>query len=80
MGGWYCDTSCVSSKAAAGTRFGGSGGSGEGCGGLYGVNDWLSPWVEPALAKDKTGGARGHLERRGHIAHIKEGRESRSLR
>lgn len=46
---------------------------------MYGVNDWLSPWVEPTLAKDKTGGARGHLERRGHIAHIKEGRESRSL-
>lgn len=47
--------------------------------GLYGVNERLSPWVEPALAKDKTGGARGHLEHRGHIAHIKEGRESRSL-
>lgn len=73
---------CLSSKTAAGAGFGGGGGGGsrEGCGGLYGINDWLSPWVEPALAKDKTGGARGHLERRGHIAHIKEGRESRSLR
>lgn len=68
---------CLGSKTAAGASCGL--GSGDGCGGLYGVNDWLSPWVELALAADKTGGARGHLEHWGHIAHIKDGRESRSL-
>lgn len=62
---------CLGTETAAGASCGGGGGgSGDDCGGLYRVNDWLSPWVEPALAKDKTGGVRGHLEHKGsHLSH-----------
>lgn len=46
---------------------------------MYRVNDWPSLWAAPALEERiRTGGGRGHLERRGHITHIKAGRESGS--
>lgn len=46
--------------------------------GVDGVNDWLSPWAEPALGKDKTGGVgasgaqgshRSHQRRAGSLGH-----------
>lgn len=46
---------------------------------MCGVNDWSSLWAVPALGQDKSADVSGHLERRGHIAHIKGVWESRSV-
>lgn len=46
---------------------------------MYGVNDWAFLWAVPTLGERIRLAVLGHLERRGHITHIKGGRESGSL-
>lgn len=45
---------------------------------MYGVNDWPFLWAVPALGERIRLAVLGHLEHRGHITHIKGGRESGS--